>query len=373
MVVSPEITVTKATLPPLSEYVAHLEKIWSSHHLTNNGPLLRELEGKLTGVLGSRHVWYVTNGMAALQLALRAANVTGEVLTTPFSYVATTGAVLWEHCKPVFVDIEPTWLTINPEKLRAALTPRTTAILATHVYGFPCDVAALEAFAREHGLKLIYDAAHTFGCELHGRPLAAYGDVSCLSFHATKIFHTVEGGAVVVNGDDLLAERVKLMRSFGHFGDDHRCLGINAKSSEIHAAMGLCNLPRVPEVIAQRKEQFLRYHELLADEGLTLPTPPVENFRHNYAYCPVIFPSESAAIAVLNRLGEEGIRARRYFFPSLNRLPYLEGASSCPVAEDIAVRVLCLPMSMDVTPAIQKRIAALIHGAVAQPALVAGL
>jgi dTDP-4-amino-4,6-dideoxygalactose transaminase len=370
---APDIKVTKTPLPPLEEYVGYLEKIWASSYVTNNGPVLRELETKLRQRLQAPHLWVVNSGTMALQLALHAANIAGEVLTTPFSFVATAGAVLWERCTPVFVDIEPRYLTIDPEKLAAAITPRTTAILATHVYGFPCAVEALAEFARAHGLKLIYDAAHTFGCELHGRPLAAFGDISCLSFHATKVFHTIEGGAVVVNGDEVLAERVKLMRAFGQWGNDHRCEGINGKSSELHAAMGLCMLPRVDAIIAERREQFLRYHELLNDSRLFLPKPPVEGFRHNYAYCPVILPTESVALRTLETLAEAGIRARRYFFPALNRLSYLATTNRCPVAEDIATRVLCLPMSAEVTPAIQHRIANVILEAVAQPKRVADL
>jgi len=368
---SPEITVTKTTLPPLEEYVGYLEKIWAASYVTNNGPLLRELEAKLCQKLKAPHVWFVSNGTTALQLALHASHVKGEVLTTPFSFVATTGAILWERCTPVFVDIEPQYLTIDPSKLAAAITPRTTAILATHVYGFPCAVDALEKFAREHGLKLIYDAAHTFGCELNGRPLASYGDVSCMSFHATKVFHTIEGGAVVINGDEVLAERVKLMRAFGQWGDDHRSEGINGKNSELHAAMGLCNLPRVEASIEWRREQFLRYHELLDSRLLRLPRPPGAGFRHNYCYCPVIFPHESTALTAMAALGDSGIRARRYFYPALNQLGYLSSTTRCPVAEDIAGRVICLPVSPDVTPEIQLRIAGIIQRAVGQPLRVA--
>lgn len=370
---TPDITVTKTPLPPLDEYVSYLEKIWASAYVTNNGPLLRDLEDKLRERLHAPHLWMVNNGTTALQLALHAANVSGEVLTTPFSFVATTGAVLWENCTPVFVDIEPQYLTIDPTKLAAALTPRTTAILATHVYGFPCAVEALAAFAQEHGLKLIYDAAHTFGCELHGRPLATYGDVSCLSFHATKVFHCIEGGAVVVNGDEVLAERVKLMRAFGQWGEAHRCEGINGKNSELHAAMGHCMLPRVEAIIEERREQFLRYHELLALDRVILPKPPGGDFKHNYAYCPVILPDEATALTVLENLGAARIRARRYFFPALNRLSYLASTSHCPIAEETAARVLCLPMSSDVTPGIQHRIADVIHDAVAHRQLVAHL
>jgi dTDP-4-amino-4,6-dideoxygalactose transaminase len=370
---APVITVTKTNLPPLEEYTAYLEKIWAANHVTNNGPMLRELETRLRERLQAPQLWFVNNGTTALQLALKAANVTGEVLTTPFSYVATTGAILWEHCTPVFVDIEPQFLTIDPTKLAAAITPRTTAILATHVYGFPCAVDALAEFAREHGLKLIYDAAHTFGCELNGRPLATYGDVSCLSFHATKVFHSIEGGGVVVNGDELLTERVKLMRAFGQWGDDHRCVGLNGKNSEMHAAMGLCMLPRVEAIITERREQFLRYHELLAGSPLVLPKPPTEGFKHNYAYCPVILPSKAVTTAALESLAAVGIQARRYFFPALNRLSYLTTTNSCPIAEDIAVRVICLPMSSDVTSAVQHRVADILLAAAAHPRLVADL
>jgi len=363
---TPEILVTKTALPPLEEYVAYLEKIWATAYVTNNGPLLRELEDRVRARLQAPHLWIVNNGTTALQLALHAANVSGDVLTTPFSFLATTGAVLWEHCRPVFVDIEPRYLTIDPTKLEAALTPRTTAILATHVYGFPCAVDALAEFARAHGLKLIYDAAHTFGCELNGRPLATYGDVSCLSFHATKIFHMIEGGAVIINGDDVLAERVKLMRAFGQWGDTFRCEGINGKSSEIHAAMGLCMLPRVDAIIAERREQVMLYHELLAGSGIRLLRPPEENFRHNYSYCPIVLPHELPAPVAIEALGTFGIRARRYFYPPLNRLSYLPATNDCPIAEDIAERVLCLPVSCAVTPAVQHRVADVLLGALAQ-------
>ncbi|WP_415908151.1 DegT/DnrJ/EryC1/StrS family aminotransferase [Oleiharenicola sp. Vm1] len=362
----PEITVTKPALPPLQDYVAYLEQIWASSYVTNNGPLLRQLEGQLRERLQSPHVWFVSNGTIALQIALHAANVDGDVLTTPFSFVATSGALLWERCKPVFVDIEPRYLTIDPKKLEAALTPRTTAILATHVYGFPCAVDELAAFARAHGLKLIYDAAHTFGCELHGKPLVGYGDLSCLSFHATKIFHTIEGGAVVINNDDVLAERVKLMRSFGQWGENFRCEGINGKNSEFHAAMGLCMLPRVDALIAERREQVLLYHELLDSSEAVLPKAPEEGFKHNYAYCPIILPTAAISQAVLDDLAAVGIRARRYFFPPLNRLAYLSDTRDCPIAEDIAGRVLCLPTSTDVIPAVQHRVAGIIHDVLAR-------
>lgn len=349
------IMVTRATLPPLEEYVGYLKQIWGSHWLTNHGPLVRELEQRLSEHLASPHLWFVNNCTTALQLTLKALEINGEVITTPFSYVATTGVILWEHCTPVFVDIRPGDLTIDPNLIEEAITPKTRAILATHVYGFPCDDTAIAAIARRHGLKVIYDAAHTFGCRLEGRSLATYGDVSCLSFHATKLFHTVEGGAVVINGDPALAERIRLMRAFGHNNDDHYCIGINGKNSEFHAAMGLCNLPRFSANLALHRAQHENYSRLLAGGPLRLPRPQAKELEYNYAYFPVMLPDEAALRRCLVALAKLNIHPRRYFYPSLNRLSYINGRD-CPVSEQAAKTVLCLPMSGAVTPAIQAEI-----------------
>lgn len=349
------IMVTRATLPPLEEYVGYLRRIWETHALTNNGPLVQELEQRLREYLGCPHVWFVNNCTTALQITIKGAGLQGEIITTPFSYVATTGAILWEGCTPVFVDVRPGDLTIDPGQIEAAITPRTRAILATHVYGFPCAVGAIEAIARRHGLKVIYDAAHTFGCRLEGRSLAAYGDVSCLSFHATKLFHTVEGGAIVINGDADLAERIRLMRVFGHHRDDHRCLGINGKNTEFHAAMGLCNLPRFAANLSLHRAQHENYSRLLAGGALRIPRPQANNLEYNYAYFPVMLRDEAAVergLAVLARLN---VFPRRYFYPSLNRVPYINGPT-CPVSEEAARTVLFLPMSEVVTPALQQMI-----------------
>jgi dTDP-4-amino-4,6-dideoxygalactose transaminase len=354
------IMVTRATLPPLDEYVGFLRQIWDKHALTNNGPLVRELEQRLREYLGSPQLWFVNNGTTALLLALKSLNLQGEIITTPFSYVATTGVILWENLSPVFVDVRPTDLTIDPELIEAAITPRTAAILATHVYGFPCDLGAIEAIARRHSLKVIYDAAHSFGCRVNGRHLATYGDVSCLSFHATKIFHTIEGGAVVINGDQALTEQIRLMRSFGHHGDDHRCVGINGKNSEVHAAMGLCNLPRTQEIIGQRRIQYTNYQRLLGERGCFASQPNWKDLEYNYAYCPIMLPDEACVVKTLSALERFGIFPRRYFYPSLNRLPYHKGAP-CPVSERAAQTILCLPMSDQVTLAIQEQIVQLLQ------------
>ncbi|MFI5296924.1 MAG: DegT/DnrJ/EryC1/StrS family aminotransferase [Polyangiales bacterium] len=335
------ITVTKPDLPPLEEYVALLETIWQSVHLTNHGPLVTRLERELERFLEAKHVQYLTNGTIALQIGLRALKVTKEVITTPFSYVATTSAILWEHCTPVFADIEPNTFCIDPARVEAAITPRTEAILATHVYGYPCDVEALAAIASRHRLKIIYDGAHAFDVRVGGRPIASFGDLTTLSFHATKLFHTVEGGAIVADDDELM-KSIWLLKSFGHIGDEHLTLGINGKASEFHAAMGLCMLPRVRGFIARRKEISALYDSLLAGAPIQRPVPP-PNVDYNYAYYPVLFASEAKALAVQSALAAHGIGARRYFFPSLDGLPYVTSAP-CPVSNDVARRVLCLPL-----------------------------
>lgn len=353
------IMVTRATLPPLEEYVGYLKQIWGSHWLTNNGPLVRELEERLRDHLDCPHLWFVNNCTTALQITIKALGLQGEIITTPFSYVATTGVILWENCTPVFVDIRPGDLTIDPALIEAAITPKTRAILATHVYGFPCDVVAIEAIARRHGLKVIYDAAHAFGCRLAGRALASYGDVSCLSFHATKLFHTVEGGAVIINGDAHVASQIRLMRAFGHVGDEHHSIGINGKNSELHAAMGLCNLPRVNQAIESRRGLHERYRKLLLKGGIQMPSTQATLFDYNYAYCPILLSSETHLLTVLERLGKMGVVPRRYFYPSLNLLPYLK-AGPCPVAENAASKVLCLPMSSQVDDAAVHAIAKIV-------------
>jgi len=353
------INVTQTFLPPLEEYVIQLKKIWASGQLTNNGPLLRELEQKLKEYFEVKHLFLVANGTLGLQIALRASGITKKVITTPFSYVASTGAILWEHATPVFADINPRDFCIDPGKVEAAIDEDTEAILAVHVYGHACDVAALEDIAHRHRIKVIYDAAHAFGSKLRTKPLAAYGDVSIVSFHATKLFHSVEGG-VVVTDDDEVARKIRLHRSFGHMGDEYFTVGINAKNSEFHAAMGLCMLPRVTELIALRKTLSQEYDRLLAHLPLTRPEPMVAGLEYNYAYYPVVFATEAALLGAKKALELADIVPRRYFFPSLNRLPYRMG-EPCPVAEDVAARVLCLPLSHVVTKSAQHQIADILE------------
>lgn len=361
------IPVTQPFLPPLAEYTAYLAGIWERSRLTNNGPLLLQLEAELRQYLRMPYVHFTSNGTIALQLAIRALELQGEIITTPFSYVATTAAILWENCNPVFVDIEADTFCLDATKIEAAITPRTCAILATHVYGYPCDVVAIEAIARRHRLRVIYDGAHAFGTQVAGRSLLSYGDITTCSFHATKLFHTGEGGAVLLH-DEQLSRRVNLLKSFGHVGDEHLMLGINGKNSELHAAMGLCLLPRVAGFIAARAELYQLYRHELAGLPLAYPRLP-PNTVYNYAYFPILLETPAQLLQVQALLATHGIDTRRYFFPSLNHLPYLNETAACPVSEDAAGRVLCLPFYPQLDPEQVRRIAGLVRMAVASAVL----
>jgi dTDP-4-amino-4,6-dideoxygalactose transaminase len=341
------INVTKTYLPPLEEYTRYLQGIWQRVHLTNHGPLVLELEQKLKEYLGVKHLFFVNNGTIALQIAIKALELRGEIITTPFSYVATTSSIVWEGCKPVFVDIHPASLCIDPTLIERAITPSSTAIMATHVYGNPCDVEAIEALAIRYQLKVIYDAAHAFGTIYKETSVLNYGDVSTLSFHATKLFHTGEGGAIVTNNDEL-AHKIAYMRNFGHNGPEAFWgVGVNGKSSELHAAMGLCVFPKVAELIKRRKEISAAYDVLLDSTGLQRPHLQ-PGTCYNYAYYPLIFPTELVLLQVKDALNAQQVFPRRYFYPSLNTLNYVH-KQYMPVSEDIATRVLCLPLYYDLT------------------------
>lgn len=339
------ITVTKATLPDWDDYIGYLEKIWASGQLTNNGALVRKLSIDVGRYLGAANLELVANGTLALQLAIKALELKGEIITTPYSYVATTNAILWEGCVPVFVDIEPRTFCIDPDLIEAAITEESCAILATHVYGYPCNVANIQKIADKYNLKVIYDAAHSFGAKLCGKSLSVHGDCSTLSFHATKLFHTAEGGAVVCK-DEELRRKVFLMSKFGHIGEDEYLnIGINAKMSELHAAMGLSLLPKVGEIISERKQCAAWYDEFLEDAALQRPYIPPE-LEYNYGYYPILLDSHELTMLARQLLHEHGIIPRRYFYPSLNNLPFLakEMRRACPISESIATRVLCLPI-----------------------------
>ena len=336
------IPVTKPFLPKAREYDSYLHSIWERQWLTNNGPLVNELELKLKDYLDVKHLLYVSNGTVALQIAIKALQLTGEIITTPFSFVATTSSIVWEGCKPVFVDIDPETLNIDPSKIEAAITPQTSAILATHVYGNPCDIDAIATVAVKYNLKVIYDGAHCFGTKYRGRSVFEYGDISTVSFHATKLFHSIEGGAVFTTDPDLL-KKMAFMRNFGHNGpEDFSELGINGKNCEFHAAMGLCNLKYIDEILKTRKELSLYYQEKLKDLRATYPKQ-YEMSTINYAYFPVLFDSKELMLKCLAALEVEKIYCRRYFYPSLSHLPYVPQID-LPICDSIAERILCLPL-----------------------------
>jgi dTDP-4-amino-4,6-dideoxygalactose transaminase len=341
------IPVTKPFLSAKKEYDYFLEQIWRRNWLTNNGPLVNELELKLKDYLSVNHLLFTGNGTIALQMAIKALNLKGEIITTPFSYVATTSAIAWESCIPVFADIDPNRLTIDPETIENLITENTSAILATHVYGIPCHIEKIEEIARKHNLKVIYDAAHAFGVKYKNKSILTYGDISTLSTHATKLFHTVEGGAVITPNAHLL-KKLALIRNFGHDGPDvFTGIGINGKNSEFHAAMGLVNMQYVSDIISKRKIDCKKYDNWLLNRNIIRPEIP-PNTIYNYSYYPIIFESEDLLIKVYDELKKNEIYCRRYFYPSLSELSYTQGGS-VPVCNDISSRVLCLPLYYDLT------------------------
>jgi dTDP-4-amino-4,6-dideoxygalactose transaminase len=352
-------------LPPIEDYIAQLERIWERGQVTNHGSVAADLETQLRHFLGVRHFALVANGTLALQIAIRALDLSGDVITTPFSYVATTSSIVWERLRPVFVDIEPHTFTIDVEQIEDAITEQTSAILATHVYGFPCDVDRIAEIAARHGLKVVYDAAHAFGVLRGGVPVCASGDVSALSFHATKVFHTIEGGGLT-SWDDDVAHRIEYMRNHGHRGtDEYWGLGINGKCSEVHAAVGLCLLPLVPDLISARRERVERYRERLATTGIvTWDVPPEVDW--NYGYFPVVFESEQSLMAATAALSAVGVHPRRYFHPALTDLPYV-AAAPLPVASSISERVLCLPLHDSLPLEEVDRIAATLEQSLGTP------
>jgi dTDP-4-amino-4,6-dideoxygalactose transaminase len=352
------IPVTRPFSPPIAEYQALLEGIWKRNWFTNNGPLVNDLELKLKKHLAINHLLYLSNGTIAIQIALKALGITKKVITTPFSYVATTSSLVWEGCTPVFVDIDPETLNIDPTKIEAAIDADTEAILATHCFGNPCDIDAIDKISKKHNLKVIYDAAHCFGTLYKGKSVFGYGDVSTTSFHATKLYHTIEGGAVFTTNPDVL-KTMAYMRNFGHDGPERFFgVGINGKNSEFHAAMGVVNLNYVAKILTKRKQQSLAYDQLLS--GLRVQKQKITSgASFNYAYYPVVFESEEVALKMKAALELHEIFSRRYFYPSLSALNYLKGEAT-PFADSIASRILCLPLYHDLSEVEQEMIARIL-------------
>jgi dTDP-4-amino-4,6-dideoxygalactose transaminase len=335
------IPVNKPNLPDFSDYTKLLEGIWDRRYLTNNGPLVQQLEKLVEKHLSSCSMRFVTNGTMALQLAIKALNLNGEIITTPFSYVATSTAIRWENCVPIYVDIDSATFNIDPKLIEAAITPRTTAILATHVFGNPCDVVEIDEIAKRHNLKVIYDGAHAFGINYLGQSIFNYGDITICSFHATKIFHCIEGGGVFSKHKDLL-RKIDLLRNFGHDGDyKFNGIGINAKQSEFHAAMGLVNLDYVDLSIQHRVHLIKSYRKMINVPNLKYQKWVGDN--ENGGYFPVVVSGDLNTL--IETLSKKGIESRRYFYPSLDTLG--DKIYLLPISHSISSRIICLPLFSD--------------------------
>jgi dTDP-4-amino-4,6-dideoxygalactose transaminase len=337
------INVSRPFIPPLTEYQELLEGIWERGWLTNNGPLVNELELKLKEFLSVNHLLFLSNGTIALQIAIKALDLKGDIITTPFSYVATTSSIVWEGCSPVFVDIDPNTLNIDPTKIEEAITDNTSAILATHVFGNPCDIDRISAIAEKHRLKVIYDGAHCFGTKYKDKSVFSYGDVTTTSFHATKLYHTIEGGAVFTNQADLL-KRMAFMRNFGHNGPvEFAEVGINGKNSEVHAAMGLVNLNYVTTILEKRKQLCKRYDEKLIGLRIAKQKINCKDDEFNFSYYPIVFETKEQLLSTVELLNANWIYPRRYFYPSLNTISYTN-RQSLSISESVSSRILCLPL-----------------------------
>lgn len=339
-----KIYVTRPFLPPIEEYISYLKDIWESGILTNDGGMVKRLERELCNILKVDNLSVVANGTLGLQIAIKALNLEGEIITTPFSYVATFSSIAWQNCTPVFVDIDPETFNIDPYKIEPKITERTSAILGVHVFSNPCDTNAIDLISKKYNLKVIYDAAHSLFVNYEDKSLLDYGDISVVSFHAVKLFNTAEGGACITKSKKL-AERIRKIRNFGFDSDGEITdVGINAKMSELHAVMGLASLKYIDEIIRKRKDKYNGYYKLLSNNK-NIKFQKINTEQYNYSYMPVLFPNEKILLSVLDKLNKNNIFPRRYFYPSLNKLKIAnKNVDSLPIAEDIAKRILCLPL-----------------------------
>jgi len=352
---SEKIYVTQPALPPLDEFVEYLKQIWDSKILTNNGPFHQQFEKELSEYLGVKYVSLFSNGTLALVTALQTLRVTGEVITTPFSFVATTHSLWWNNIKPVFVDIEPEYFTIDPEKIEAAITTQTTAIMPVHVYGNPCKVEAIQKIADTYGLKVIYDAAHAFGVQINGNSVLNYGDLSILSFHATKAFNTIEGGAIICH-DEKTKKRIDFLKNFG-FADEVTVIepGINAKMNELQSAYGLLQLKYIRDYTTKRKKISCHYRENLNNVNGIRFLSDIKGIDHSYTYFPILVNASEygeSRDSLYDRLKLNNINGRRYFYPLISQFPTYCGLPSAKsenltVATKIAEMVICLPLYPD--------------------------
>lgn len=354
------ITATKPFVPDINKYNEKVKQMFDHVWFTNHGPLVLELEKKLQEYFETDYFLLVTNGTISLQLAIKALGLKGEIITTPFSYVATTSTIAYENCVPVFADIDPKTFNLDPSKIEALITEKTSAIMATNVFGYPSDFKAIDAIAEKHGLKVIYDSAHVFGTRQNGRSIFNHGDISSISFHATKLFHSIEGGGLFCK-DEQTYQKLKLLRNFGHTSPHtFDGIGINAKMNEACAAMGLCNLDYLPEIFESRKKQWLLYRHTIQNPEFSFAEYDLENVDYNYSYFPLVAASEEILLRAMDELLANGIQTRRYFYPSLNTLNYVNYIP-CPVSEDISSRIFCLPLYYQLTEAEQQTICRIIN------------
>ncbi len=340
--------VTQPSLAPLKELQPYLEEIWENGVLTNYGPLVQRFETELAKYLDVPHVICVSSGTSALQLSIRALNISGEVITTPFTFIATANIIAWEHCTPIFVDICPDTWNIDAEKIEASITPQTSAIIAVHVFSSPCDTERITEIAEKHKLHLIFDAAHAIAVNQDGASVLKHGDISTLSFHATKMLNTAEGGACITN-DEQLANNLRRLRYFG-FNEKKEVVdvGINAKMSEISAAIGLVNLKHLDTIRSKRRAAFEHYRNILSNT----PFIQFQNYKadeYNYSYIPVLLESKIHLDRVMSTLEKHSIFASRYFYPALHTLDNFKQNCSLPIAESVAEHILCLPLHDEIT------------------------
>nr|WP_319271822.1 DegT/DnrJ/EryC1/StrS family aminotransferase [uncultured Draconibacterium sp.] len=363
-----KISITQPVLPNLDEFTNYLNDIWERKWVTNNGEFHKELETALSEYLGVPYISLFSNGTLALISALQVLGATGEVITTPYSFVATTHAIWWNHIKPVFVDIEPEFCTIDPKKIESAITPATTAILPVHIYGNPCKEMEIQAIADRYGLKVIYDAAHAFSVRQNGESILNFGDLSVLSFHATKVFNTIEGGAIVCHNEKI-KKQIDYLKNFGFTGETEVVApGINAKMNEVQAAYGILQLKSIDEHIKMRKELYEIYRESLNGiSGIRLMNKP-EDLSYNYAYVPIFVDEQEYGISrddLYQKLKENNIYGRRYFYPLISQFPTYQGLDSAnpsnlPVAMKLSQEVICLPIYPGLNPKDVRMICSLI-------------
>ena len=350
---SEPILVTRPLLPPIEKYEEKLKEIWQNNWVTNNGPLEREFQAKLKEFLDVKNIEMFVNGHNALEMAIKALDLKGEVITTPFTFASTTQAIINNGLTPVFADVEEEYYNLDPDKIEDLITDKTSAIIPVHVFGNPCEVDKIEKIAQKHDLKVIYDAAHAFNVKIDNKAIASHGDISMFSFHATKVFNTIEGGALVF-GDDDLTYKFKALKNFGITPDKEEVqyLGVNAKMNEFEAAMGLINLEYVEDAISKRKLLYEKYLECLSDlenQGKVKVLRPKDNVDYNYAYFTIKVNTFEEKNHLFEKLPEYNVHAKRYFYPPCNEFPAYDFEKNTPIAKDISDTILSLPIYLDLT------------------------